>query len=460
MIISRVFIILISLSISQFSLAQAVEGKLLDKWSIDTIIGSTLYNNAYNEVWGLTNEGREYAVIGSTYGTHFIDVTEPENIVEVATVKGRETSGILVHRDFHDYAGYLYAVAQEGNSSLQIIDYSFLPDSVSVLYDSNSILKDAHNIFIDTTSAILYAGFTSGETAFRVPMRLFDLSDPLNPEIIKAYANIGGFSFGQMHDAYVVNDTAFINCGPGGLLIADFSDPLNPVRLGSLSPFEYPQSGYNHSGWLTDDKKTYVMADENWGADLKLFDISQLPDITLIDTIDAGSQSDLSIPHNQIIAGDYLYCAYYYDGLQVWDISDPHSADKILYYETSELDYARTYEGAWGVYPFLPSGNILVSDMQNGLFVIQGIDQSVSIENQASIEKSWEINPNPVLGSFKIETEFDLNKYKIELYDSDARLVQKFDSATEYNLKVDSGVYFLRIYNSDFSSVKRLVVAH
>lgn len=454
------FTLFLFMMVHQNLTGQAIEGKLLGRWSVDTLIGSALYDNAYNEIWGVTNNGREYAVIGSTYGTHFIDVTDPGNLEEVYVVKGRETSDVLVHRDYHDYQNLLYAVAQEGNSSLQIMDYTFLPDSVSILYDSDEIIRDAHNIFIDTSSAVLYAGITSGTQFFRAAMRLFDISDPLNPTWIRDVFKIGDFNFTQMHDAYVVNDTAFVNCGNNGLLIADFSDPGNPVKLASLEPFEYLQSGYNHSGWLSDDHKTYYMADETWGTDIKVWDITNLPDLTLIDTIDAGSDSELSIAHNQIAHGDYLYCAYYYDGLQVWDIRDPQNIERVMYYDTSILEHDDTYEGAWGVYPFLPSGNILLSDMQNGLYVFESVDRLLNTKDFDPIENEWDVFPNPVTDIFNISTKLDLSKFRIDLLNVEGQVVSTLENGPAYNLNVPSGVYFLRLSNSEISSTKSIFVTH
>ena len=48
---------------------------LLYNWQDTTLVGSTWYDNAYNEVWGLEVNDYEIAIIGSTLGTHFIDVT-------------------------------------------------------------------------------------------------------------------------------------------------------------------------------------------------------------------------------------------------------------------------------------------------------------------------------------------------------------------------------------------------
>ena len=122
---------------SGLSAQDAFNAELLFHWYDSEIPGSNVYDNAYNECWGMVQDGREYAVIGTTLGTHIFDVTEPETAYEAAFVEGAVTGGIIIHRDFHDYNGYLYAVADEG-SSLQIIDITGLPDAVEVVYDSAS----------------------------------------------------------------------------------------------------------------------------------------------------------------------------------------------------------------------------------------------------------------------------------------------------------------------------------
>ena len=142
-------------------------------------------------------DDREYAIIGSTYGTHFFDVTNPQSSYEVAFVMGRAVGQEIIHRDYHDYKGYLYAVSDEGASSLQIIDLSTLPDSVSVVYDSSDLFERSHNIFIDTVKARLYT--TNGD--------IYSLEDPLDPKFIYNTPLL------NCHDVYVENDTAYINRG-------------------------------------------------------------------------------------------------------------------------------------------------------------------------------------------------------------------------------------------------------
>jgi hypothetical protein len=127
----------------------------------------------------------------------------------------------------------------------------------------------------------------------------------------------------------------------------------------------------------------------------------------VVDSYNAAS-SPTQIPHNPLVACNYLYVAYYYDGLQVYDISDPLNVERVLYYDTSTEPDGPSYKGAWGVNPFLPSGNILIADMQNGLFVFEGVGDncvagnSSSTGEQQSGAAGLEVSPVPSSGYLKI----------------------------------------------------------
>ena len=336
-------------------------GTLLYNWQDNTLVASTAHNNTYNECWGVVVNDREIAIIGSTAGTHFFDVTDPTNSSEVAFVAGAYTGTGVVHRDYHDFEGYLYAVCDEGSTStLQIIDISNLPDSINTVYDSNALLTKSHNIYIDTTSAKMYSCGTNGT------MQVYSLNSPQNPILIYSYNT-------YVHDAYIIDDIAYLNCGGNGLIIEDFTmvDTIGdqPTQL-VASYTSYPDFGYNHSGWLNENKTIYAMFDENHGYDVKLLDVSDLNNVSVLSIFNSGVDPQ-SMAHNGIIKGDLLFISYYHDGLRVFDISDPYNPIQNWQYDTySSTNYAG-YKGAWGVYPNLPSGNIIVSDMQTGLYIIE-----------------------------------------------------------------------------------------
>ena len=410
--------------------AQTAENiNLLFHWSEDSLVGSESFDNVYNEIWGVVVDDKEYAIIGSTAGTHFFDVTDSQTAYEAAFVAGRVVGNVIIHRDYHDYNNYLYAVSDEGASSLQIIDFSHLPDSVSVVYDSSELFERSHNIFIDTAKARLYT--TNGD--------IYSLDNPLEPKFIYNTPLL------NCHDVYVQNDTAYINGGDDGFIIVDFSqtslENQSHEVVGTLAT--YPDQGYNHSGWITSDGNYYVMADETWGMRMKMLDISDFSNIEVIALFGSGVDVN-SIPHNQIINGNFLYTAYYHDGIYVHDISNPYQPILMGYYDTFAPDHHNSYMGAWGVYPFLPSGKILISDMQTGLYVFE-----VNYENPLDLEidekPKHSIFPNPCSDVLNIDLTTEA---QIKMYDIQSNTVFSSEDITKLQVQtshLSKGIYILKI---------------
>lgn len=415
---------------------------LLYQWSVDTLIGSEAFDNVYNEVWGVVVDDREYAIIGSTAGTHFFDVTNPSIASEIAFVAGRVVGDEIIHRDYHDYQNYLYAVSDEGLSSLQIIDISTLPDSVSVVYDSSDLFYRSHNIFIDTAKARLYT--TNGD--------IYTLENPIDPKFLY------NTSLLSSHDVYVENDTAYINTGTLGFVIVDFSQTTLENQshevIGTLPT--YPDQGYNHSGWITPDGNYYAMADETWGMRMKMLDISDFSNIEVVALFGSGVDEN-SIPHNQIINGNYLYTAYYHDGFYVHDISDPFTPILIGYYDTFEPDHHESYMGAWGVYPFLPSGNILISDMQTGLYLFE-VNYDNPLGTDVLVNNKNAIYPNPCSDVLNLNLT---NKSQVNLYDIQGNKV--FNASDVYNIQLNTnflsnGIYILKLTDETGVSTHKISV--
>lgn len=387
----------------------------LYNWQDNSLPASAAHANRYNEIWGYAEGGREYAIIGSTAGTHIFDVTEPATSHEVAFVEGKVTGSVIVHRDFHDFDDYLYMVSDEGNSSLQIADLRFLPDSAPVVYDSGALFPRSHNIFIDSTSARMYV--CGGPLQFAV----FSLADPTSPTLLLNCPIDVPFwgPIGYVHDVYVRNDTAYLNAGPNGLFVVDFNDINNPVMIGSMDV--YPQSGYNHSGWLMEHKPYYVLADEDHGKDVKIVDVSDYQDIYVVDTI-STNVNQYSIPHNPIFNGDYLYIAYYFDGVYVFDCSEPTDPELVGFYDTSTEEHQPgVYRGCWGVYPFLPSGTLLASDMQTGLWVLR-VNQISGVED-ISKDARLTVYPNPTNSALNVGS-FNGQPLTYQIHDIAGKLVQ------------------------------------
>ncbi len=474
------------LLLSPLLLTAQTQSTLLHNWDDTTIVGSNSFNNAYNEIWGVVSNNKEYAVIGSTKGTHFIDVTDVNNVQEVTNgfVVPGEAGGVIIHRDYHDYQCYLYAVADEGlGSTLQIIDYSDLPNSTTVVYSDNSIIRRSHNIFVDTAHAVLYAVGTDNPTDNIIYVMSISLADPENPTLIRKYDDIQGRTVMGAHDIYVRDAIAYINCGSNGFVIADMSDPMNPILLGSLDT--YPQQGYNHSGWLSEDGNYYYLADETHNRDLKVLDVSDPANIQVVGFFNEGSTtSNIAIPHNVLVRGDYMYVSYYYHGIVVYDISNPAVPVRHAYYDTYPGPEAFSYKGVWGIFPFLPSGNIIASDMETGLYVFEKEDPTItgayptlgSSENCGLISSnenytpssSVTLYPQPATELINVVVQEELNdQIDIALYDITGRKIKSFDpihftgGLHEFQLnlsEIPAGMYVLELKGSYFIQSKKIIL--
>jgi choice-of-anchor B domain-containing protein len=413
--------------LSSFNLfSQSLNIDLLDNWKDESIENDYMFGGAFNEVWGFVQDNQEYAVIGSTAGSHFFKITNEDSLELIHFVEGRSNGPGIIHRDYHDFSGYLYEVCQEG-PQLRIYDLQYLPDSLPIVYDTSNVIQVSHNIFIDSLNKKLYSCINNNGTSGS-SLSIFSLSTPLEPTLLQEW-----HSFGEVHDLYVKNDTAFLNNANSGLTIVNFfannSSGIDPI---ADIPF-YNDQGYNHSGWVSDDGKTYIFCDETPGMRFKVCDITDIENIEII-AYDKPNTFETTISHNVIIKDNFAYFSYYFDGLQVYDISNPYNPIRVAYYDTflgnDDTDSTIFFGGAWGVYPLLPSGRILVSDRQNGLFLLE--NTLITNTNNSTIKDNTKIHltyPNPITDILNIEfTTPILSKYQLQIYDSKGNLIESIYS--------------------------------
>jgi choice-of-anchor B domain-containing protein len=366
---------------------------LLSSWSNPSIPPATY--GAYNDCWGYVDaNGREYAIAGSSKGTHFIDITNPAAPVEISFQPTKDPNTLSIHRDFKTYQHYAYGVTDQGDNSLQIFDLQYLPDSVVKVYDSNVLTKRCHNIHIEGDK--LYLASNTVGNGFNA-MDVVSLANPTQPVLL---SSLNSPNFSHVHDVFVRNDTAYCSVGYDGLYVYYYGNPTTPQFLMSLT--SYPEQGYNHSSWMKPGTMDLVMADETHGSGLKIIDLSDFGNPVVksifrsnLLNVPAPTSQNGSIVHNPFVKGNYAFLAYYHDGVQVFDISDPTAPTSYAYYDThpQSTDYS-SYKGCWGVYPFLPSGNIIASDMNNGLFIFDG-SALTGIENPEVKNSALNIYPNP-----------------------------------------------------------------
>ena len=328
----------------------------------------------YSALWGYTApDHREYALLGCNgssgqqAGTSIIDITDTSNVREVAFVPGPASSW----REMKTYRNYAYIVTEASGSGTQIVDLSYLPDSVHLVrtfvYTAGTKnTSKSHTITIQDGFMYLN-GCANWGTQSQRGMIIFDLrSDPTNP------VYLGEYSPAYIHDSYVLRDTIYASAvySGGGLFIADARDKSNVVQIGQIT---YSGSG-THNSWVTRDRHYVITTDEigTTPKTLKVWDISNLP-VVPTSTTTTYTAPPTDIEHNITIRGDYAYVAWYTFGVVVVDIHDPANPTFAGGYDTSTQP-SGNYAGVWGIYPYFPSGKIIGGDMQNGLWVFSFSD--------------------------------------------------------------------------------------
>ncbi|HAW94769.1 MAG TPA: hypothetical protein DCX60_00705 [Phycisphaerales bacterium] len=346
------------------------EGIQLRSWLTLGELGGN--SSAGNDCWGYVSpSGSEYALMCTNRGTAFVDVTDPGDPDILVFHDGPSSTW----RDIKVYGEYAYAVSEGGNGiqcfDLRNIDSGSVPPPNEVTTGGTS---STHNVAINTESGYLYrCGGGSN-----IGLRIYDLkTDPMNPTFV------GEWLDRYVHDVQVVTYTegpyagmevAFCCAGfnngstETALDIVDVTDKSNPSLIRRL---QYPNGAYSHQGWLTPDRKYFLLGDElDEGGDTPTsIIVIKVENIYSPTFIESWTNDNTGITHNIYTLGVFAYMANYSSGLRVFDIRDPENMEEVGFFDTRVSDDSVSFDGLWSCYPYLPSGTILGSDIQRGLFV-------------------------------------------------------------------------------------------
>jgi len=313
-----------------------------------------------NDVWGFEHSnGIEYAVLGTRSSTKIYSLEDPSFPVEILIVPGPVTTW----RDIKNHNDIVYVTTDGVSDGLTIIDMTD-PENIETkiwaepLWIGNTIdsLKTCHNIYIDNGFAYLAGCNVSNRGVI-----ILDIdTDPLNPTMV-GYADQS-----YAHDVYTKGDNMYTSeIFEGWFGVYDISDKSNPIRIAT----QITGTEFTHNTWTNDDETYIFTTDERPDAYLEAYDISDLTDIKFIDRY-RPPETELSgtVPHNTHFLDGYLITSWYTDGVVVLDANRPENMVKVAAYDTFDGDDGGS-SGCWGAYPYLPSGLILASDRQSGLYV-------------------------------------------------------------------------------------------
>lgn len=321
--------------------------------------------------------GHEYAVIGLAGGTGFVRVTDPGTPQIVGYIAGPDS----LWKDVRVYQHYAYSVSEAtaGNGGIQIMDMSQIDSGVVTLvgsFNPGGSTVRTHTMFINNDSGYLYR--CGGGSALGV--RIYNLSDPVNPAFVGT-ALTGRY----VHECQVVNYTAgpyagkeilfcFSQTGSGGgaPVGLDILDVTNKSNIIHMSFTTYPDARFCHQGWLSEDRQYVYINDELDEQQLGLPTLTRIINVSNLSApffVGAFGNGGTSIDHNLYVKGNFIFESNYRSGLRIWDATNPTAPEEVAWFDTYPSDDNPSFNSLWDNYPFLPSGIVLGSDIENGLFV-------------------------------------------------------------------------------------------
>ncbi|MEW6469965.1 MAG: choice-of-anchor B family protein [Bacteroidota bacterium] len=313
--------------------------------------------------WVDPQDNKEYALVGAQNGLSIVDVTNPAAPTQIVQIPGPSSTW----REIKVWGNYAYVTTESGTVGLQIVDLLPLPSpSLTVTTWQPTInsqtLEKIHALHIDAGRVYLYGGNVNPGGII-----IADISTtPMAP------VYLGRYSGSYVHDGYVRNNICYAgHIYDGWFSIMDVSNPANPQILATQTT----PGAFTHNTWLPTTNANYLFTtDEVSNSYLTSYDISNISNITELDRIQSQFPGSGSIGHNthiiNVAGNDYAVTSWYKDGIVITDVNDPNNLVNVAWYDTYTQGGGSGFSGAWGVYPYLPSGNIVVSDINNGLFVL------------------------------------------------------------------------------------------
>ncbi len=333
-----------------------------------------------NDSWGWTDPDtdKEYALMGLNNGTAFIDISDPVNPIYLGKLQTATENSSW--RDIKVYNNFAFIVSEAQNHGMQIFDLTKLrnianPPQIFTADQHYTEFGSAHNLVINEDSGFAYA---VGTITFDGGPHFIDIQNPLSPVATGGYPEDGDSHDAQVvtyngPDANYIGKEIFIGSNETEIVIVDVTDKTNPKNISKIT---YNNLGFTHQGWFTENHQFFIVGDEldelKFGINTKtfIFDFTDL-DNPILKTTYSGPT--LAIDHNGYVKNNLLYLANYTSGVRFIDIANisNDSLSEIGYFDTYPSDNDASFNGAWSVYPYFNSGNIIISDINSGLFVVR-----------------------------------------------------------------------------------------
>ena len=351
------------------ALVLAFAAQLLAQTNLSLIAHLPQYNRGQGVGGRIANDvtafvapnGTEYAIIGYYKGTSVISLANPAAPVEVAWLPAQNGTGNL-WRDVEVWGNYCYVTQEQEGTGVHIINLSDINNITATwwipTFTDGTTMTNGHSLYV--ADGFMYI---NGGAAYGGTVKIFSLANPTNPTYL------GRTNDGYVHDSYARGNRLYTaNIYEGTVRIYDIANKSAPQLLATQpTPVAFP-----HNCWLSDDSRYLFVTEERADAPLTSYDISDLTNIVEKQRY-TGSLSAGAIFHNIYMReGDFGVVANYTDGVRILDCSRPHNIVEVGNFDTyPSATIPGPFYGVWACYPYLPSGKLLASDLDEGLFVFQ-----------------------------------------------------------------------------------------
>lgn len=345
-------------------------------------------NTNTNDIWGWVSPvtGKEYALVGCSNGTAFVNISDPVEPIYLGLLPTHTVNSLW--RDLESYNNYCFIVSEASGHGLQVFDLMQL-DAVSnppVAFEESAFYDGfghCHTLNINQESGYLYA---NGTGTYDGGLHIVDINDPLNPTLAGGFAN-GGYT----HDCFVwtydgpdpdwQGEELVFACNEDDLMIVNVTDKTDCYSIGSYDYNGEAPVGYIHQGWITKDKSHFLIDDEldeiqvgndqlPYGTRTHMFDITNLDDLVYQGFYEGASTS---IDHNLYVLDQFVYESNYRSGVRVLDAINVDDAElhEVGYFDLYPTNDFAQFNGTWSNYPYFPSGLVAATSMDEGFFIIK-----------------------------------------------------------------------------------------
>jgi choice-of-anchor B domain-containing protein len=342
-----------------------------------TLLGTQNLHPPYNGVWGyVAPNGKEYALLGSELGVAIIDCTNPSAPIERGWFPGVDNPW----RELRTWSHYVY-VTTEGAGGFQVINMLNPDAPVDLGIVNTQYYNNAHALGLDMGTGRIYITGTNNGTA------VFDAAvNPASPAFL-GFAQ-GSGSANYVHDVHVENGYGYVAMISAGLFRIWDVSTFPPTTLSTVTT----PSAFCHNAWPTANGNITVTTDERDGSVVRFYDTTNKSSPVPLSQISVNQDS---VPHNAYIIGNLSHTSWYTEGYQCIDFSDPLTPVVVASYDTFPGP-SGGYSGAWGCFPYLPSGNVYISDRSTGLYVLRPQLTNLAIAHTPIVDTTNEDGPYTV----------------------------------------------------------------